>query len=84
MNFRWNNPSGNPSEMAQDANGEADRSDADCHYLDADLLGADLEVAGAIDAFVSLEDVAPDADWAEVLAAAWGVPCPSSAELPDR
>lgn len=79
MNFRWSNQSSDASKLARDANGEADRNDEDCHYLDADL-----EVASAIDAFVSLEDVAPDADWAEVLAAAWGVPCPSSAELPDR
>ncbi|MBW4421963.1 MAG: hypothetical protein KME13_22565 [Myxacorys californica WJT36-NPBG1] len=79
MNFNWSNLSGNSSETAQNANDETDRYDADFNHLDADI-----EVAGAIDAFVSLEDVVPDADWAEVLAAAWGMPYPSSAEIPDR
>ncbi|NDJ18243.1 hypothetical protein [Myxacorys almedinensis] len=38
----------------------------------------DLEVAGAIDAFTSLEEIDPTADWADVLAASWGVPCSAS------
>lgn len=36
-----------------------------------------LEVAGAFDAFVSLEEIAPDADWVDVLAESWGLPSPS-------
>lgn len=42
------------------------------------------EVAGAINAFVSLEEIAPNLDWMEVLAATWGVPCPESAELASK
>jgi hypothetical protein len=38
----------------------------------------ELEVAGAFDAFVSLEDIAPNLDWMEVIAASWGVPNPQS------
>lgn len=42
------------------------------------------EVAGAIDAFVSLEEIAPNLDWMEVLAATWGVPYPTSTELASK
>lgn len=35
---------------------------------------SEIEVAGAIDAFVSLEEIFPDAEWADVLADSWGVP----------
>lgn len=39
----------------------------------------EIEVAGAFDAFVSLEDISPSLDWMEVLAASWGVPyCPTT------
>jgi hypothetical protein len=39
-----------------------------------------IEVAGAFDAFVSLEEIESNLDWMEVLAASWGVPCPSPAD----
>ena len=38
------------------------------------LDAAFLEVAGSFDAFLSLEDFAPDLSWREALAAAWGLP----------
>lgn len=34
----------------------------------------EIEVAGAFDAFVSLEEISPNLEWMEVLAASWGVP----------
>lgn len=34
-----------------------------------------IEVAGLMDDFMSLEDVAPGADYADLLAASWGLPC---------
>jgi hypothetical protein len=37
-----------------------------------------LEVAGGFDAFFSLEDLDPDLDWHEALAAAWGLPYPEA------
>jgi hypothetical protein len=33
-----------------------------------------IEVAGLMDDFMSLEDVAPGSDYADLLAASWGVP----------
>jgi hypothetical protein len=36
----------------------------------------EFEVAGAFDAFVSLEEIAPNLDWMEVLAESWGLPVP--------
>ncbi|MGV0027648.1 hypothetical protein [Phormidesmis priestleyi] len=39
-----------------------------------------FEVAGAFDAFVSLEDIESNLDWMEVLAASWGVPYSSQIE----
>jgi hypothetical protein len=39
-----------------------------------------FEVAGAFDAFVSLEDIESNLDWMEVLAASWGVPYSSQTE----
>ena len=33
-----------------------------------------LEVAGGFDAFFSLEELDPDLNWPEALAAAWGLP----------
>ncbi len=32
------------------------------------------EVGGMFDAFVSLEEIAPDLDWMEVIADSWGIP----------
>lgn len=37
-----------------------------------------LEVGGAIDAFISLEEIAPDVDWTDALAASWGLPYTAS------
>lgn len=34
-----------------------------------------VEVAGLMDDFMSLEEVAPGAEWSDVLAASWGIPC---------
>jgi hypothetical protein len=34
-----------------------------------------IEVAGLMDDFMSLEEVAPGAEWSDVLAASWGIPC---------
>jgi hypothetical protein len=34
----------------------------------------DLEVASSLDAFTSLEDMAPGMDWQNLLAATWGLP----------
>ncbi len=34
-----------------------------------------IEVAGLMDDFMSLEDVAPGSDYADLLAASWGLPC---------
>jgi hypothetical protein len=52
---------------------------ADRDYPETGLPAA-AEVAGAIDAFVSLEEIAPHLDWMEVLAATWGMPYPESGE----
>lgn len=41
-----------------------------------------IEVAGAFDAFVSLEEIAPDTDWNEALSDAWGIP--SNPPKPDQ
>lgn len=35
---------------------------------------APLEVGGAFDSLVSLEELVPDGDWQEVLSATWGLP----------
>ena len=32
------------------------------------------EVGGMLDAFVSLEDIAPSLDWMETIADSWGIP----------
>ena len=34
-----------------------------------------IEVAGLMDDFMSLEEVAPGSDYADLLAASWGLPC---------
>jgi hypothetical protein len=34
----------------------------------------DLEVASSLDAFMSLEEMAPGMDWQNLLAATWGLP----------
>jgi hypothetical protein len=34
-----------------------------------------IEVAGLMDDFMSLEDVAPGSDYNDLLAASWGLPC---------
>jgi hypothetical protein len=34
----------------------------------------DLEVASSLDAFTSLEEMAPGMDWQNLLAATWGLP----------
>ncbi|KAM3098503.1 hypothetical protein ACKFKG_05590 [Phormidesmis sp. 146-35] len=39
-----------------------------------------IEVAGAFDAFTSLEEIESGLDWMEVLAASWGVPYSSQVE----
>lgn len=40
----------------------------------------EVEVAGAFDAFISLEEIESGLDWMEVLAASWGVPHATSEE----
>jgi hypothetical protein len=60
----------------------SDRHD-DRDYLETESPTV-TEVAGAIDAFVSLEEIAPDLDWMEALAATWGMPCPESAKLASK
>lgn len=37
-----------------------------------------IEVAGLMDDFMSLEEVAPGSDYADLLAASWGLPCETS------
>lgn len=39
-----------------------------------DLAG--LEISGSIDPFVNLEEIAPELEWSEAIAAAWGLPSP--------
>jgi hypothetical protein len=34
----------------------------------------DMEVASSLDAFMSLEEMAPGMDWQNLLAATWGLP----------
>ncbi|NJM46150.1 MAG: hypothetical protein HC860_08185 [Alkalinema sp. RU_4_3] len=34
----------------------------------------DLEIASSLDAFTSLEEMAPGMDWQNLLAATWGLP----------
>lgn len=34
-----------------------------------------IEVAGLMDDFMSIEEVAPGSDYADLLAASWGLPC---------
>ncbi len=34
-----------------------------------------VEVAGLMDDFISIEEVAPDSDYSDLLAASWGIPC---------
>jgi len=36
-----------------------------------------IEVSGLMDDFMSLEEIAPGADWSDVLASTWGVPSTS-------
>ena len=38
-----------------------------------------IEVSGLMDDFISLEEIAPGAEWSDVLAATWGVPSTSDA-----
>ena len=51
-----------------------DSSSEELKFEDAAVSESEIEVAGAIDAFVSLEEIAPDAAWNDVLADAWGIP----------
>jgi hypothetical protein len=44
----------------------------------------EVEIAGAFDAFTSLEEIAPGADWVEVLADAWGLPVPAEHTTKDH
>lgn len=65
MGFRLNNGS---------IRGVIDRDDGRRPRLE-------FEVAGAFDAFVSLEEIAPNAEWLDVLAESWGLPSPSAETL---
>jgi hypothetical protein len=38
-----------------------------------------IEVSGFMDDFMSLEEIAPGAEWSDVLAASWGIASPSQA-----
>lgn len=41
-----------------------------------------VEVSGLMDDFMSLEEIAPGAEWSDVLAATWGVPsAPDAVEV---
>ncbi len=40
------------------------------------------EVAGMFDAFVSLEEIAPDLEWMDAIADSWGIPIESSPKAP--
>ena len=41
-----------------------------------------IEVSGVMDDFMSLEEIAPSAEWSDVLAATWGVPsAPNAVEV---
>ena len=41
-----------------------------------------IEVSGLMDDFMSLEEIAPGAEWSDVLAATWGVPsAPNAVEV---
>ena len=41
-----------------------------------------IEVSGLMDDFMSLEEIAPCAEWSDVLAATWGVPsAPDAVEV---
>ncbi len=41
-----------------------------------------IEVSGLMDDFISLEEIAPGAEWSDVLAATWGTPsAPDTVEM---
>jgi hypothetical protein len=40
------------------------------------------EVAGMFDAFLNLEEIAPDLNWTDVIADSWGVPVEVNSETP--
>lgn len=40
------------------------------------------EVGGMLDAFVSLEAIAPELDWMEAIADSWGIPHNATLEAP--
>jgi hypothetical protein len=44
----------------------------------------EFEVGTGLDAFMSLEDLAPGANWQELLADAWGVPYNAAAPQPSQ